>query len=264
MTALPLLLAHLLPAAHAAAGCAPADLDTHLRAASDAHAALDQAAFDDAMDQAAVVLSCLDAPLQPAQVGTLQRMQGLRLLGLDRRDLAEGAFAAARRIGPDAAFESALGDRTTEAYTALDPGAPAGVEVAPPADGALHFDGTPGTLRPGAWPVFVQHVDGDGAVAFSRYLLPDAPLPAYPAAAPAPRGRWAMLSAGVLGTTAAALLSGSALTWARYQDPSSGLGVGGLDRLQARNAALFWSGLSAGALAVGAGGTGLALRLGGR
>lgn len=264
MLALLPLLVHLGPTAHAAEGCAPADLDGHLGAAAAAHADLDQAGFDDAMDQAALALSCLDAPLTPAQVGLLQRMQGLRMLGLGKKDLAQGAFAAARRIGADDAFEAAIGDRTRETYTALDPKDRATEDVAPPQAGALHFDGTPGTERPSDWPVFVQHVGADGDIAFSRYLLPGTPLPAYPAVAPPPRGRWALLSSGVLGTVAAGLLVGSAVTFDRYQDPGSGLGIGGLDRLQARNTALFWSGMSAGALALGAGATGVALRVGGR
>lgn len=178
------LLALFVPDAVAANGCAVAELESQLEAAGAAYAEMDQAGFDDAMDRAALTLGCVETPISPETAAALQRLQGLRLLALDQETTAQGAFAAARRIGPDPAFEATLGERSKAAYAALDPKNRDTEDVAPPESGDLLFDGTPDTERPAGWPVLVQHVEDDGSVAFTRYLLPGAPLPAYAAVAP--------------------------------------------------------------------------------
>lgn len=177
----------ILAAEPARAGCAEpssaADLQRHLDEAESALGAVDTEQFKAQVLQAETALVCIDELLPTYQIADFHRVYGLRAVGA-RDDIAERAFAAARRLEPRYRFPETLvpsGSPILDAYERAPLDGRTTERVPPPADGMLFFDGAESLDRPTSWPTLVQHRASDGSAAFTAYLRPGEPLPTYEA-----------------------------------------------------------------------------------
>lgn len=210
-------------AAACASAVAPSAWVSYLEAAEQAFSSLDEDAFDRHMDEAAIDLPCLSAPLSPEQAARYHRLVGLRLYVRDDEESARLAFAAARAIEPMGVLPSALLPPGHEARELADRASTAGeVEsVLVPKHGELWFDGTPGTDRPVDRPTVVQVQIGD-AIEASRYVAPGEALPPYtaaPLASPRVKRRIALATGAGLGVSSAVLYGVAASSAARLEGP---------------------------------------------
>lgn len=241
----------------------PARWSVHLDQAEAAFSALDEAAFDKEMDVAAIELPCLSRPLRPDQAARYHRLIGLRLYVRDEEDAARAAFAAARAVEPMGALPSALLPPGHAARALADSATTPGrtESVLQPKDGALWFDGVPGTERPADRPTVIQ-LELEGAVATSRYLAPGDAMPTYqpaPLASPVVRRRLG-LGVGIgLGVGSAALYGLAAASAAQFEGslPADSWDRGGAEQLAARTNRLVYASAATGV--VGGVSVGLAL-----
>lgn len=165
----------------------PAQFADLLQAAESSWAGADAPGFFSKMEETALLLPCLDAPLEPALAARYHRDMGLWLWATDQPDQARLAFAAARRLEPHTGLSAALvpaAHPARESFEASEPDQ-TGNPVPPPASGRLLFDGSEGP-RPAGSNTIVQLEDA-GMVSLTSYLHPDSALPPYePHVAPAP------------------------------------------------------------------------------
>ena len=248
-----------LPRAHAEEGLTrpPLDaLEAQLEAAEHAYAALDVVVFTNSLDEAALLLPCVNQPMTPAVAAHFHRMEGLRLFGAGDEDAALDALRAARVLDPRYRFpEDVLPSdhALRKQYDALGVADTSTWRPPRPTHGTLAFDGLPSRLRATDRATVFQELDESGLPATTEYLYPGQPTPHY-AAVPRTRNR---LLAGSVG---AALIAGTfyTLAWtsrAAFDDPdNTGMTLDGLESL--RTQTQVFSGLSVGFLVVGvAGGT---------
>lgn len=171
-----------LPAAHAQ-DCTEAttigQLTKTLAAVEASWSAADEAGFLLRMEEAVLLLPCLDAPLEPAVAARYHQDLGLWLFASQEQELAKAAFAAARRVAPDQDLPAELapeGHPVRKLFDASTPGDEA--QAAPqPATGQALFDGSPGE-RPTQDNTILQ-LEADGVASMTRYLRPDTALPEY-------------------------------------------------------------------------------------
>lgn len=158
------------------------DIQARLDAAEAGYSGLDVAGYTQAMDEAAIMLPCLDEPVTTELVARYHRLQGLRLFVEKARDQAVLAFAAARALDPQYEFPDELvppGHALRTDYVAADPQSVHLRRVPEPVEGEIAFDTLAGTREPLDRPVLVQVFDGEGHVVATRYVLPGDPLPPY-------------------------------------------------------------------------------------
>jgi hypothetical protein len=263
---LPLLL---LSAAASAAplGCEPGvtteALATELDKLETAFIAADEAGFQTAFEAFEAQLPCVDAPLDPGVAARVHRAQGARAYLAMQPELTVGAFASARLIEPSFRFpeEAApAGGPLEKEYLAVELGSRSVAALEAPAGVELLVDGQPARERSADWPVLVQLIGAEQAVAATAYLWPGEPLPTLPEppppepAAPVPsRGRQIALFgvAGVAAASSVASLLVADTAASDYRDNSHSLGE--LNELRGR--ANTWTALAGGAglVALGAG-----------
>jgi hypothetical protein len=263
------LLLSALTAAWASDCPAPshaAELDAKVSAAERAYADLDVTAFRSSLDEATLIVGCLDDVVPSTTAAHYLRMMGVRYF-VDREEArADQAFAEARRLDPAYTFPDALippGHALRTHYTALDAASVASSRIPAPKSGKVLVDGTAAENRPGL-PVIVQVTDAAGVVTQSRYVVPGDPLPPYEAVAlpPAPTeitrrppnpGVPFVIGAGAA-AVASGVLYGVALD-ARHQfeAPVEGRTYDDLVGLQSRANGLVYASAGAGALAIAGG-----------
>ena len=269
---IPLLLT--LAIAHAADCLAPASPDAisaKFDAAEAAYKTLEVEVFSSSLDEAALMLPCLDVAVTPAFAARYHRMRGLRS-SLDRDPArATQSFAAARVIEPDYSFPTSLipeGHSVRSQYASLDVTAPETIPVREPIEGWLAFDGARGLTRPTGWPSIVQLYDAQGLVRSTDYLFPSDPLPAYKAK-PLPVSATARvpkplspklplaIGAGVVGVGAGVLYALAASSAQEFNVYDESYTLDDMERMKGRTNGLVYASVGAGVLAV-AGGLGVA------
>lgn len=257
MIALLLLLAGTADAACARRVPVP-EWVAQMEAAEAAYAGLDVDGYGNAMDEAALVLPCLDAPVEPAQAARWHRLQGLRLFLARDRDRAVRAFGAARALDPGYTFPEVLipaGHPARSDYATMDVSAPRDERVPEPFEGELRFDGTAGVMRPADRPTVAQRLDGGGTVAATAWLEPGEPLFPYEGRpVPAPRRFDPRFAVGA-GAGAAAIGSGvlylaAARDAARFDTYDANRSQGELDELRGRANGQVIASTALGALAL--------------
>jgi hypothetical protein len=252
-------LATLLPSVAFAACLTSSDtnqLTERLADAEVAYAALDAEAFEQALDDAALLVPCLsDVP--PREVAArMHRLDGLRLFAAGDNEGALASMQAARTLEPGYRFpdETLPADHALRvAYEALPTDEGDAVRPPQPIDGAFVFDGVAQPWRPLDRATLFQLVDG-GAVATTRMLAPEEELPAY-RARPRARNRLLVGSGILLG------LSGVfyGLAWSandQFWSADSGATISDYESLQAQSRT--YTALSATSLGLGVGGIALA------
>ena len=181
-----LLSSLLVPALAQGADCAEtrtsSDLMVQLEAAEAAYGQLDVDRFRDAMDQARVILPCLDEELTRHTAAELHRFEGLRAFVDRDPEHSTTAFAAARAIEPHYRFPETLvpaGNPVLEDYEAIDPHSSQVEVLADPIGGRLVLDGRTSNERATSFPTVFQLVLDDGRVSDTAYLWPGDAVPAY-------------------------------------------------------------------------------------
>lgn len=180
-----------LMSAVALAAC-PAEPDDLARALEEAEAAwrrLDTPALRTAHDEARQMAGCLDTRVPRDLVARLHRTEGIRAFADKQPDRAAEAFAAARRIDPSWQFPPSMvpeGHPLLALYVRHDVRTTETTSCDPPASGHLEFDGQYTRERPSNWPTLAMHLEDEGTVRRSAYLLPADPMFAYELPAPAP------------------------------------------------------------------------------
>lgn len=195
---LPLLLAllSLAPPALAAPACPTpthaAELSAKVNSAEQAYATFEVETFASSLDEASLILPCIE-DVVPADVSAhYLRMLGLRYFIERDPTHADQAFAAARSIDAAYVFPDSLipaGHSVRTHYTAIDLSTVVPIPIAAARTGSILFDGAPATLGPPAisatqrpgLPAIVQIKDAAGAITATAYVLPGDPLPPYDA-----------------------------------------------------------------------------------
>ncbi len=237
------LLALAVPTAQAAE-CAeaatPAQLRDTLKAAEAAWKKADEDGFLLKMEEAVLQLPCVAAPLEPALAARYHRDLGLWLFASQQRERAEDAFAAARRIDPQAPLPEALvpaGHPVRKLFDGSKPDATT-APVPVPAAGQALFDGSPGE-RPTATNTIFQ-IEADGATSITTYLLPDTALPSYEEYVPPPQtglqGWHLAVGAGALAAASGGLLFAARSTQDSFLNDTPAK-LEDLDAMYARNRA---------------------------
>lgn len=182
------LLAALTPANAAPCSVALVDLAAKVDAAELAYATFEVERFSTSMDEAALMLPCLTAPVTPAVSAHYLRMLGMQYVIARSGPRADEAFAAARALDPTYTFPESLvpvGHPIRTHYVAIDPASLHGAPIAPARTGSLLFNGAPisklGPERPG-WPALTQVMDDSATVTTTALVFPADSLPAYDAA----------------------------------------------------------------------------------
>jgi hypothetical protein len=236
------------------------DVDARLAAAESAWANLDGEAFDQALDEAVLLLPCLAEVAPPSFAARYHRMIALRAWGARDVERATWSLTAARTLEPTYVFPPELlapDHELSIAYRAITPGPGATRTPARPRGGALWFDGV-GREEPLDRATIAQIEAGDGSVQ-TRLLRPGDPLPAYDAV---PRTRNAILFAsGAVLTAGVGFYAAAWGTHAPFYDPGAENDVADLERLASRSQLL--TGLSVGCAALAASGVGVAFAFGG-
>lgn len=197
-----------------------------------AFARADLPGFRAAIDAADARLPCVDEVVPQALVTRLHRAQGLAAWFRDAPAPAREAFAAARRLDPDAGFDANLvpeGHPLLDAYTALPlPADAEAIVLPPPAEGSLRVDGRRLAARPPGLPSLFQRLDGSGTVVATAYLWPGEPVPPYPlvthatdvapepVVTPSATARHLRIGAVAAGVGAVLLYGGAAMVHQRY------------------------------------------------
>lgn len=176
--------------AHAACDrpASTADLEAALLDARRSLERLDTTAFVTATDRIDAIVPCLAEPMSRHLAAEVHRTKGIRAV-TERSPDAPRYFAAARTIEPAYKFPSTLipeGNPVRTAYAAFDLKSGGYDPVPPPREGALTLDAGTKLYRPTDWPTLAQYMGADGAIAWTSYLVPGAPMPAYPVGSVAP------------------------------------------------------------------------------
>ncbi len=250
---------------------APAELGAVLDAAEAGFVSLSSDVFRDRLDEATLMLPCLDDVLAPSLAARWHGLSALRLYTAGRPDDARASFASARAADPAWTLSEALVPPIHDVRSLVEPPAQAAGEVMePPAEGRLFVDGAEGDARPADRPVIVQWLRAD-TVGFTSYSWPGDALPPYPRAVrdtaaaiathqeptgnEARRRKWGFLVAGGVAAGTSAVLYG--LGAAGQQQTLHGTLDAGVDRaelesMQSRtNALVVSSGVTAGLAAAG-------------
>jgi len=250
---------------------APSELGVVLDAAETGFASLAADVFADRLDEAALLLPCLDGVVAPSLAARWHGLLGLRLYTAGRAGDARASFASARAADPGWGLSEALVPAGHDVRSLVgDPSAAVGDAMDPPAAGQLFVDGAESEVRPADRPAVVQWLDA-GTIGFTSYSWPGDALPPYPRALQdtAPtlathlemtggeprRRRWGFLVAGGVAAGASAVLYG--LGAAGQHQALEGTLTADVDRaelesMQARtNGFVVASGVSAGLAAAG-------------
>lgn len=216
-----------------------------------------------ALDELELALRCVDAPVSPSQAARLHRLRAQRLNSEGRGDEVPAIFAAARRIEAAPEFREDLSLAHQAQYDAIDL---TGLQLSTlprPEGGALWLDGAETRERAAGLPAVAQYVDDRGEIAFTRYLEPEEPPPAYPGwtgealpslptspGAISPRRAWGtgrVAAVTGLGLGSAGLLTMAYLTKQQH----AGAPVEEEARLETLNGLGFWGGVATGTLGLG-------------
>jgi hypothetical protein len=247
-----------------------ADIAAKFDAAEEAYTSLDVEVFSLSLDEAALMLPCLDAPIDPAFAARNHRMRGLRAYLERDATRAAQSFAAARALQPDYSFPTTLipeGHSVRKQYASLDVSTPNPTTAPEPIEGWLSFDGTRGLSRPSMWPSIVQLFDAEGRLLSTSYLFPADPLPAYKAKAqPVASAAVArkplspkvplLIGAGVAAVGAGVLYAMADAEGQKFAQYDERYTLTDLNDMQARTNGYVYASIGAGALAV-AGGLGV-------
>ena len=237
------VLALAIPAAGAQDCAEPASaeqLASTLDAAEAAWISADEAGFVLKVEEAILELPCVATPIDPALAIRYHQEIGLWLFLTQQHELAQDAFAAARRIDPDASLPAALapaGHPALDLYASSAP-EPSAVTFPAPVTGRVLFDGAPGE-RPTTVNTIFQ-IEVEGTASLTRYLRPDSAVPSYEVYIPppetGPRGWHFAVGAGALAAASGGLLLAARSTQASFQEtPPDNLED--LDALYGRNRA---------------------------
>jgi hypothetical protein len=140
-----------------------------------AYEAADLQGFIETSSRLDSTLPCVSEPIPRNVAANIHRMMGLRAFVDQKKEKSVGAFGAARAIEPSYRFPETMvpqGHPIMAGYEAMDISAVASKEVRKPAEGYLHFDGRPGSVRSVELPTVAQLFDGEGAVSVTAYLWP--------------------------------------------------------------------------------------------
>jgi hypothetical protein len=232
----------------------PSEVATRLQAAESAFASLDDQAFARSLEDAALLLPCLDEVVSPALSASYHRMEGLRLFALGQESDAVLALRTSRHLEPAYSFPQELLSKDhflTRLYLDLPTEEGATTRPPPPLQGALWFDGRAADRRPTERTTIFQVVSEDGRVGQTAYLRVDAPLPEYAAVR---RVRNRLLVASGAAVAGSAVFGGLALAnRSAFLDTTNvDLDYQDLETLQARSR--VWVGASTTLLVLGVGG----------
>ncbi len=244
-----LLLAALAQASDCAEGVTTSDVYADIERATALFLELRIEEFASTMASLEATLPCVVEPIPQHLVAKLHRMIGLGRMAMDDRDHALLAFAAARRVEPNALLPEELvppGSPVYRAYREASGVAEELVDVPAPEVGHVEFDAVPGLQRPLSWPAVFQRFDLAGGVLESAYLWPSEAVPDYAVASgvgpaalavTAPRHRTPLL-ASTIGVAAlgGALYGGALASRASYRRTSTP--DGRLDGLRTRTNSL--------------------------
>jgi hypothetical protein len=267
-----LTLVALLTASRSAfATCASPSTNSELIELIDAaqlsFAKLDVEVFEQQTARAREVLECLGEPVSRTNAASWHRLQGLALFLGRESTAARRSFAAARAIEPEYTFPSDLvpvGNPILEDYAALDPAQGPFELVVAPKVGSVRLDGSGSPNRSKGRPVIYQYVDGRGAVADTRLLEGEDPLPPPPGGVSEPTDKPEkperekgggpnvpmLVGAGVGALVAGGLYAGSAVTRSSYEKAED---FDSLKSLRSTTNTLAVGSGVVGALAIGAG-----------
>ena len=273
MTLLLLATALLHPAWAGTCAVPIAQFSGKVDAAEQAYATFEVDAFSSSMNEAALMLPCLDAIVPSSVAAHYLRMLGLQyFVGRDSVK-ANAVFGAARSVDGTYEFPEALippGHAIRTAYAAMDLSTAPAVAIGAPRTGNLMFNGFPTDAtkptRPG-WPAIVQVVDKDAAITATMLVFPSDGLPPYDAA-PVPKAAVVSTAverkplnpkvplaigagvAAIASGTLYALASGSAADFDTYRADDT---VDELNARQAKTNGLVFASAGAGVLAVAGG-----------
>lgn len=259
------LLLSLASAADCLTPSRASDLAARLDAADEAYATFEVETFSSSLDEAALILPCLSDVVPPDVSAHYLRVLGLRYFIQRDPSRADLAFAAARAVDPGYVFPEAMippSHAIRTHYVAYNLALAPGTPVGPPREGALYFNGTAGTRRPG-WPAIVQVVNAAGAVTATQYVWPGDPLPGYDAmpvvtettsvARRKNPGIPLAIGAGVAAVASGTLYviaAGSARDFAEFQEDDS---LVGLEQRRDQTNRLVYASIGVGVLAVAGG-----------
>ena len=243
-TLLLLSLSSPVQAQDCAAASSPAQLAGTLEAAEAAWRGAEEKTFQMKMEEALIQLPCVDGVIEPAVAARYHRDLGLWRFMSQEPERAQEAFAAARRVEPDAALPKDMapaGHPVRKLFDASEPGDDA-VAAPVPVEGRVLFDGSEGE-RPTAVNTVFQ-LEAGGQATLTSYLRPDSDLPGYEVyVAPpetGPRGWHFAVGAGALAAASGGLLLGARSTHTTFTDTPPDTKTD-LDALYKKNRALSTS-----------------------
>jgi hypothetical protein len=225
--------------------CAEASTTVQLAATLDAAEAAwigaDEARFLLTMEEAVLQLPCVTDPVEPSLAARYHRDLGLWLFASQQPELAQAAFAAARRVSPDQGLPLDMAPEGHPVRTIFVASSPdTDLQPAPrPVGGQVLFDGSPGDRPTQVNAIFQLEVDGSASL--TQYLQPDSELPAYELWVPPPKRRpkgWHYaVGAGALAVASGSMLLGARSSQASFREDPPGTQEE-LDALYGRNRAL--------------------------
>ena len=201
----------------------PDDVVRDLVAAQEAFVHMDPEAFEDARAEALAGMTCLSAPMTPAQAALAHRIEALDAFLVDDTPRVLAAFAAASRADPDVLLPTDLAPPGNLLRTRYDearwlPMPPVTPLTLPP-DTTAQVDGRDADSVPVDQPALTVYLDGAGEVVGSVYHAPGAPQPTLEVLEVTPiklpeihPERVTRVAAGGLAVTSAALWTGALLT----------------------------------------------------
>lgn len=164
----------------------PAELAAAVGDAEKAFASMDVTGLRSGVDDAVLEVACLSAVLPPITAARLHRGVALRAFVTGDETGARRALLAARVLDPTGEYPTSV-IPADHPLRKLDPGAPAvapaTIAVTPPTAGLVYFDGHNRFDRPSDRPTAYQLIGSRGDSLAGAYLLPEDPMPAYPAPA---------------------------------------------------------------------------------
>lgn len=230
-----------------------------LEDAEAAFSTLDLDGFQQAMDESAVLVPCLDVVVPRPTAARYHRLQGLRAWLVRDDDRASRAFLSARRVEPAYRFGTDLvpeGHPTRTAYMSLPMDDAILEDLAPTPSGAFLVDGRREDRKPSNLPTMVQLIDDAGKVRWTRYTWPGDPLPPFPPdmMAEAQGHPWRVpliVTSATSAVAAGTLYALASRSFNKWNDPNTPEDEG--DRYRAQTNGLFAGSVGTGALAIGAG-----------
>lgn len=252
------------------------EFSARVDAAEQAYADFEVQAFSASMDEAALMLPCLNAVVTNGVAAHYLRMVGLQQYVGHDTVKAEALFGAARSLDAAYQFPDSLiptGHAIRTHYGAVDVSILPWTPIGAPRTGSVMFNGVPVSAtapeRPG-WPAIVQVVDKDSLVTATALVYPTQSLPPYdalplPVSAVAGVERHPMNPkipvgiatglAAIASGTLYGLASGSAADFHTYRADDT---VDALTARQKKTNGLVYASVATGVLAV-AGGVGVVL-----